>query len=206
MINIRIVGPVALAISAALLVSCGQRSASPSTTLTPTTPSVAATAPATTTPATTTTTLPTPAQPPTRTPSTPAASVLRDGRYPAYLIGVGPQARTVTFDVVQYLSGARADEAYRRAHPGGDPSAPDGFFILNTNPLLRTLPVRADAPVGVLLPPLSGTTTTMITRAELPGYLASKPGEWGQHHLWPNPFWLTVRSHVVVSLQEQYLP
>jgi len=184
---------------ATLLVGCGQRSASPSTTPAPTTSSVATTT-IVTTPRT-----PPPSQPPTRAPSTTAAPALQDGRYPAFVIAIGPDARTVTFDLIQFLTGAQADEAYRRDHPGGGSTAPDPFYIVNSNPLLRTLPVRADATVAVLAPPLSGTTLKTITLAQLPGFFASVSGNWGER-LWPNPFWLTVRDKAIVGLQEQYLP
>lgn len=123
----------------------------------------------------------------------------------AFLIAVDPKASTVKFDVVQFLTGAQADEAYRRDHPGGDSAAPNGYYIVNANPLLRTLPVRAGAVVVVLVPPLGGTDTKTITLAELPGYFASMSGNWGTH-LWPNPFWLTVRNGAIVALQEQFLP
>lgn len=199
MTSIRILGAVAMAGLATLLVGCGQRSATPSSTPAPTTSSVA-TATITTTPRT-----PPPTQPRTRTPSTTAAPVLQDGRYPAFVIAVDPKARTLTFDVIQFLTGAQADEAYRRDHPGDGSTAPDPFYIVNANPLLRTLPVRADAEVAVLAPPLSGTTLTTITPAQLPGYFASMSGDWGKR-LWPNPFWLTVRNNAIVTLQEQYLP
>ena len=203
MTRISIAGPVMVALVATLLVGCGQqttgqRPASPSTTLTPPSPSVSTSAPASTPP---------PAPPRTSSPARPpAAAALQDGRYAAYLTAINTTAGTITFDVVQFLTGAAADEAYRRDHPGDNNSeAPDGFYIVNANPLLRTLPVRRDAPVRIFWPRGSSSDTRILTLDQLPGYFASEHGDYGKY-LWSNPFWLTVRGDVVTAMDEQYLP
>lgn len=127
--------------------------------------------------------------------------LLADGRHCAWLTGIG--TRTVTVDVVQWLTGAAADAAYQRDHPDvPGAEAPNGFYIRNANPRLRTLPVRGDAAVAVQQP---GGGLRSISFAELPAYLAGDPAPHAGR-LWYAPFWVTVRGDRVISIVEQYLP
>lgn len=135
--------------------------------------------------------------------SEPATSVLADGRYPAYLTGIDTSAHTLTFDVIQYLTGDEATKAFQRDNPGVEGGPPDGFYILNVNPRLRTLPVRQDVPVEVLwLGDNPGVET--ITFEQLPGYFAKDLIK--DKYLWYDPFWLTVRAGHIDAISEQYLP
>lgn len=130
--------------------------------------------------------------------------MLADGRYPAFLTAIDVPGRTVTFDVIQWFSGAAAEEAYHQDHPEMESGPPNGFYIRNQSPRLRTLPVRWRLPVEVIwLAPGAGSEPT--TFEALPAYFAGDAVTDDQY-VWYDPFWLTVRGDRVESMTEQYLP
>jgi hypothetical protein len=47
--------------------------------------------------------------------------------------------RTLTVDVIQFLTGREAEEAYHRDHPEDPLGPPNDYYILTVNPRLRTL-------------------------------------------------------------------
>jgi hypothetical protein len=135
-------------------------------------------------------------------PSEPATSVLADGRHPAYLTAIDTRARTLTFDVIQFLTGEEATKAFQRDHPGVE-GPPNGYYILNVNSRLRTLPVRRDVPVEVQwLGDNPGPET--ITFEQLPDYFTKDLIE--DNYLWYDPFWLTVRAGHIDAIAEQFIP
>ncbi len=130
---------------------------------------------------------------------------LEDGRHAVYLHGIDTDARTLTFDVVQWLTGEEARAAWEEE--SGEPDGPpNDYLIRNENGLLRTLWVAAD--VDVQLVRLQGTGSADLkpgTWAELPDYLADGlAGDGGS--LWYAPFWLTVDGGVITAIEEQYVP
>jgi hypothetical protein len=135
---------------------------------------------------------------------TPEPHVLDDGRHAAYLTAIDVPGRTISFDVVQYLTGEAADGAYHQDHPEIEGGPPNGYYIRNENPRLRTLPVRPNVPVQVLWLGTAGQPES-ITFEELPAYVAAVPEPGGQY-LWYDPFWLTVHDDRVESIVEQYIP
>ena len=138
-------------------------------------------------------------------PTAPKPPVLGDGRYAVWLTGLDQRSGTVTFDVVQWLTGAAADAAFHREHPDAtDRHVPNGFYIVNQNPRLRMLQVRPDVSLSVLVP-MHGTEQQRISFAAFPTYLA---GDLEPHDnkLWNNPFWLTVGNDRIASAEEQYIP
>jgi len=126
-------------------------------------------------------------------------NVLQDGRQPARIERVDAARRRITVDVVQFLVGAEASRAAAEDHAPEVPP-PNDYWIRNTNPKLRTLPVAAGAPVTVNVhgAPVSGDSTKDIPRTL--AQLAVIPS------LDSGLFWLTVRNGVVTRIQEQYLP
>jgi hypothetical protein len=131
--------------------------------------------------------------------------VLVNGRYAVWLTGLDQRSGTVTFDVVQWLTGAAADAAFHREHPDApDRHVPNGYYIVNQNPRLRTRPVRRDVSLSVLVP-MHGAEQQRISFATFPTYLA---GDLEPHDdkLWYNPFWLTIHNDRVDSIVEQYIP
>lgn len=136
----------------------------------------------------------------------PAASIIDDGRHPAYLTAIDLDAGTITIDVIQFLTGDEAIAAYREDEPG-DPDGvpPNDYHIRNVNPLLRTLPVAPAVTVTIVTPEAgTGAEPVASSFAALPAHLATHgapPGRLG----W-NPFWITVEDDVVRAIEEQFLP
>ncbi len=127
---------------------------------------------------------------------------LDDGRHPVYLHALDVDARTLTFDLVQFLTGEEASAAW----DGEDDGPPNDYLVVNENARLRTLAVAGDVTVEVV--DLAGTGTAEsgpATWSELPDYLAGGPaGEGGS--LWYAPFWLTLEDGIVIAIEEQYIP
>jgi hypothetical protein len=130
------------------------------------------------------------------TSSTSPSPVLGDGRHPTYLKHVDVPNRTVTFDLIQFLTGDEAKKAYVKDHPEDPGGSPNDYYIINENPRLRTLPVVAGVEVTVLWLG-GGAQPEKISFEELPEYLASKA---------QGPFWLTVDDGDVFEIEEQFIP
>jgi hypothetical protein len=146
------------------------------------------------TPATTAAPAPTAA-----TPTTSEPVVLADGRHPVYLKTVDPDRPTITFDLIQFLTGEAATKA--AAEDGEESPPPNDYYIRNVNSRLRTLPVRSDAPitVNVLAAPSTGSSTkdVSVTLDELAGYFPNSGTA---------PFWITVAQGQVTKIAQQFLP
>jgi hypothetical protein len=146
---------------------------------------------------------PAPSPTPTVAPTTepPAGSVLEDGRHAVFLTGLDVDARTVDFDVIQFLMGDEATAAYHEDHPEDPDAPPNDYYIVNDNPRLRKLPVDANVEVIVL----DAIQPQTIAFADLPARLAGDLVPDDQR-IWHNPFWLTVESGTVTAIHEQYIP
>ncbi|MGH9233539.1 MAG: hypothetical protein ACRD0R_09420 [Acidimicrobiales bacterium] len=130
------------------------------------------------------------------------APVLVDGRHPVFLTGLDVGSRTVEFDLIQWLTGEAAREAYTADNPDDPGYPPNDLYVVNDNPRLRVLPVADDVPVTVLE---HGYEPMGVTFEELPAFVADDvfPDDvW----LWHNPFWLTVRDGTIIDIEEQYTP
>src|SRR5690606_9602937 len=97
-----------------------------------------------------------------------------DGLHPARLRTVDAAGRTVTVDVVQFLTGDAAASA--AAEDGGEVPPPNDYWVRNENDLLRTLPVSEDARIvtNTLTAAETGDATEDVEvdlqrLAELPG-------------------------------------
>jgi hypothetical protein len=133
------------------------------------------------------------------------SAALEDGRHASYLHGLDVDARTITVDVVQFLTGQAATEAYQQDNPDDPDGPPNDYYIVNANPRLRTLPVASDVEVRLVrLHEGGGTDLTPGTWEELPTYLDAYPTE--DARLSWNPFWITVHSGEVTAMEEQYIP
>ena len=126
--------------------------------------------------------------------------VLVDGRHPVYLKAVDPSRRTIRFDLIQFYTG---DDAIREAAKDGQQEVDNGYYIRNVNPRLRTLPVRADAPITVI--PLVWDEVPNASGRNVPVSLAKLATLLRSHPFSP-PFWITVRHDQVVKITEQYVP
>ena len=157
----------------------------------------AVTAPSTRTPATGAPAVTAP--PATKAPSRTESVVLADGRHPVFLKTVDPGRRTITFDLIQLYFG---DEAKREQLKDEDTQypAPNGHYIRNVNPRLRTLPVRADATITVITLAWQGPNysdrNVSVSLTKLATYMPTRGV----------PFWITVRHGQVVKIAEQFIP
>ena len=136
---------------------------------------------------------------PTGGPATTEQVVLEDGRHPVIIKTVDPARRTVTFDLIQWFEGDAAAKA--AAEDGQESPPPNDYYIRNVNPRLRTLPVRADAPItcNTLTAGYTGSATKNV-RLPLDRLAIVLPRGGG------GLFWITVRHDQVVRIAEQYVP
>jgi len=101
----------------------------------------------------------------------------------------------VELDLACWYTGAAADTV---AAARGD-SAPGGFYIVNDNPLLRTMPVAAGA---VTYPMLNnGSVGGPASMADL----VANPGP-SNLTVAPYPVWLFVNNGAITEIAIQYLP
>jgi hypothetical protein len=157
-------------------------SRSPSVTPTPTpTPSIA----------------PSPSTSPSAAPST-----FREGGQHAYITAAtAGTGASITANVVQYYTGAKADEV---ASEHGDPPPPDGYYIVASGPN----GVRGSVSPGVAVryQPVSGGSARTGTYDAFVRRAAGKPvaGDWPQisSALWR----ITVSGGLVTRIDQVYLP
>lgn len=128
-----------------------------------------------------------------------------NGTQMAFIVSVDSAAMTLTFDVVQWLSGEEANEAYRR-ESGDDSDAPNDYYIANESPKPRTLEVTEGACIAIFetgdpnsdksLPDLAALSQFLDTwRAGRPS--SESPSE---------PFRITTRSGRITAIQQQWRP
>jgi hypothetical protein len=126
-------------------------------------------------------------------------AVLVDGRHPVIIKTVDPDRHTITFDLIQLYWGDEATREAANDHQESPP--PNDYYIRNSNPRLRTLPVRADAPItcNTLTAGYTGSATKNV-RLPLDRLAIVLPHGGG------GLFWITVRHDQVVRIAEQYVP
>lgn len=186
-----------LAVTVSLLVGCGDDGTDAGAPASPTSRAETETPAATARPAETER----PAD--TEMPTEPAE--LEDGRHPGYIASIDVEGRSVTVDVIQFLTGADAVAAYAEDHPDDPDGPPNDYYIRNVNPRLRTIPVATDVAVSVIWLESGGADTENITFDELPSYFATNPDPDSPYEWWA-PFWLTVRDGQVTVMEEQFIP
>jgi hypothetical protein len=128
-----------------------------------------------------------------------------DGTYGVIVLGTSgtaPAELSLDFDVVQWLTGEPAVEAYVAAHPE-DPDAAEGppndYFVLNEHEAMSSAPVAPDADVWLVR--LAGTGSADVEPGsvdELPDYLTTGSGG--------GLYWLTFAGGTIVGVCEQYVP
>jgi hypothetical protein len=126
-------------------------------------------------------------------------ALLGDGRHAVYLKAVDANRRTITFDLIQFLIGEAAAKA--AAEDGKESPPPNDYYIRNVNPKLRTLPVRADAPITVNV--LAAEFTDSATKNHR--VTLTKLAIWFPR-TGLSPFWIRVEDGEVVEIAEQYIP
>lgn len=129
---------------------------------------------------------------------------IEDGRHPAMLEEVATGELVV--DVIQWLTGdaanqAAIDEGFIEV---GD-TVPNDYFIVNDNPMLRTLPIAPG--VTVTLSTWDCENIPTEKDVDIQRFVALFNGaEDCTDNLRVNPYWLTVEGGSVVAIEEQYRP
>jgi len=113
-------------------------------------------------------------------------------------------ADTVTFDYVQFLTGAAAQKA-ATAH--GD-TVENDYYVANDNPRLRTFPVASS--VAIVMHPGEGPQYHHnLTLDQFKALVASGSAVYaGQHYNWHNKmtFWINVKNGKVTRIENQWVP
>lgn len=126
---------------------------------------------------------------------------MADGTHAVYLEVVDVEARTVTVDVIQFLTGDEADDAYRE-ETGEDDDVPNDYFIRNASQDQRVIAVGASVRITVAWDTDDQLRERDVAFDELPAYLADR-GVGGNDRA---VFWVVVEYETVTELYEQYLP
>lgn len=135
---------------------------------------------------------------PNRLPNGPSTFDPAAGTYAAHLVSVDPAAASLSFDVVQWLSGDAAIDRYRRDNPD-DPVGipPNDYWLVNDNDQVRTGRF-ADASIRLPEARVPGhALTTPATADELAVYVS-------RHH--SEVFWITVQDGDIIEICRQYRP
>lgn len=131
---------------------------------------------------------------------------LEEGRHFGYVRSVDRDAGTIEFDLASFLSGKEANDAYHAA--GGTGPVPNDHFVVNDNPMLRTLTLAPDVRLRLLDwnhccdrffdGDLSLFAQAIAEQSDVTdGDLIYR----GQ-----SSWWVTVRDGVVTQIEEQYSP
>ncbi len=133
-------------------------------------------------------------------------ALLEDGRHFGYVRSVDADAGTIEFDLAYFLSGKEANDAYHAA--GGTGPVPNDHFVVNDNPMLRTLTLAPDVRLRLLDwnhccetffdGDLSLFAQAIAQQADVTdGDLIYR----GQ-----SQWWITVENGFVTEIEEQYSP
>jgi hypothetical protein len=137
------------------------------------------------------------AQPPAREAAAAPSPVLEDGRHPVFLTGLDATARTLEFDLLQYLAEVPEHE------PGPECGCDDDDHLRNESSRLRTLPVAPDAAAYVQGGP-GGPGWEHVAFADLPAHLGPAGGGPPEAlRIDSSLFWLTVRDGTIVAIEEE---
>lgn len=125
---------------------------------------------------------------------------LADGRHPVFIEEVNLARGTMVVDVIQFLTGEEARQAYLRDHPDDPDGPPNDYYILNTNPRLRSGVVAAGAPIRLVK--MEQTSSAELEDADL-----NELAEFVRS-IEPSvvPFWITVAGGQITAVEEQYVP
>jgi hypothetical protein len=141
-------------------------------------------------------------------PSSPSVSAaLEDGRHFGYVRSVDPDAGTIEFDLAYFLSGEEANQAYQEA-TGDTGPVPNDHFVVNDNPMLRTLTLAPDVRLRLLdwnrccETFFDGDLSLFAQAIEQRGDVTD--GDLIYRGL--SQWWVTVKDGVVTQIEEQYSP
>ena len=144
---------------------------------------------------------------PTPTPTpTIAPDTLPDGRSFVYAKAVDDSGdpTTFTFDLAEFLTDQAAADA-AAAH-GDESPPPNGYYIVNDNPRLRTMPLSPS--VQIRYYPTSGAACCHLQPGTLGGFAAAVNGTAMTDYpdMSYSPWWIVAQDGVIVRISQQYLP
>jgi len=141
-------------------------------------------------------------------PTSPSPSAtLEDGRHFGYVRSVDSNAGTIEFDLAYFLSGKEADQAYQEA-TGDTGHVPNDHFVVNDNPMLRTLTLAPDLHLRLLdwnhccETFFDGDLSLFAQAIEQQGDVTDGDLIYRGQSQW----WVTVKDGVVTEIEEQYSP
>jgi len=132
---------------------------------------------------------------------------LDDGRHFGYVRSVDTAADTIEFDLAYFLSGEEADRAYQKA-TGDTGHVPNDHFVVNDNPMLRTLALAPDVRLRLL--DWNHCCETFFDGdlslfAEAIGEQA-EVSDGDLIYRGQSQWWITIENGVVTEIEEQYSP
>jgi len=135
-------------------------------------------------------------------PSTSASPALEDGRHFVFvkaLHGTPPDA-SMTFDLAYFLTGDAANQA-AAAH-GDETPVPNDYYIVNDNPLLRTMPIAATVEIDAI----DWTHCCEPASVSYADWAASIAHPTEALHGSESGWWITIADGRIEKIQEQYTP
>ena len=135
-------------------------------------------------------------------PSGAESPVLEDGHHFVYVkkVLLPPDgSRRVRFDLAYFFTGAKAEAA---AADHGD-EVVDGYYIVNDNARLRTLPLADDVEVEYVPESNCCELQPGNIDAWIEAVLATNPTDYAGTNV---PWWFTVEGGRVTRIEQQYLP
>ena len=146
---------------------------------------------------------PSPTPEPTSSP-TPSgeAGDLGDGRH--FVYATSATSTTLTFDLAYFLTGDDANAA--SAEHGGEVPVPNDYYIVNDNPVLRTLPVSPSVVVRYI--PTSAVDQVQLQPGNYPAFTGAvnRTVQTDYPDMSSAPWWITVTGGQIVKIQQQFLP
>jgi len=135
-----------------------------------------------------------------------AGPALADGRYPGYVITIGPTQSPpkLVFDEIRFFTGPAADQAAREDGnlPPGEEHVPNDVYIRNTSPRWRILSIEPTTDVSLVTYPFGDIESpARVTLGRFAKILRNGRGAISSF-----PFWITVRQGTVVAIEQQYMP
>jgi hypothetical protein len=130
------------------------------------------------------------------------------GTYAVYLTGIDPGPRTLTFDVIQWLVGDDAVQAYHRDNPEDPDGPPNDYYIVNESPKTFTSVVAQTVKVRLVRLAQTGDASLKPgTFDELPAYLSNpQTRDPDSNALSFFSYWLTIKDSQIVGICEQFRP
>lgn len=149
------------------------------------------------------------APPATDAAPTAASAPLADGTHPGYIKSINSSNRTISFDLVEWYTGAEAVTAHQEDCDGGytdfecGEPPPNDYWIRNRNSALRTLDVGVGVVVIVYKQHGTPTTTSLdgLTTVFADAALGIDGSQWRDVL-----YFITVTGGVVTRIEHMWLP